>query len=348
MDVLFLTLYPESAASPRYRVHQFIPYLEARGVHCTVVSAIAEDAYARFTGPNRSGRAFWYHAHETPRRIQQLLSARRYDVVVLQKAITSAYVRGLGSLLRRSAKRLVYDIDDAVHLRAPHQLRAPWQIVENQQQMAEIMANADLVLAGNRWLVEETETLGGKAAHFPTVVDTERFVPAPKAPEAFTVGWMGNPSTAASLAPLHETLSSLPDARVVAVGAAAGQLPDAVETRSWNVGQEVADLQGFSVGLMPLTPGDWARGKCALKSLQYLACGVPCISTPFGAALDALEDGVTGLFAETPAQWREAIETLRDADTRRRMGSAGRAMVEKRFSLAKAAPQLLQHLESVR
>ncbi|MBL7647386.1 MAG: glycosyltransferase family 1 protein, partial [Candidatus Hydrogenedentes bacterium] len=36
MRVLFLTLYPDQAASPRYRVHQFIPYLESRGIECTV------------------------------------------------------------------------------------------------------------------------------------------------------------------------------------------------------------------------------------------------------------------------------------------------------------------------
>ena len=78
---LFLTLYPEVAASPRYRVEQFLPYLRARGFDCTLASALASEQYARLTGLARTGRALWYHLAETRRRIGQLLTARRYDVV---------------------------------------------------------------------------------------------------------------------------------------------------------------------------------------------------------------------------------------------------------------------------
>ena len=62
--VLFLTLYPEPAASPRYRVMQYIPYLRENGVECTVACALNVDEYDRYSRLAREGRAFRYHAAE--------------------------------------------------------------------------------------------------------------------------------------------------------------------------------------------------------------------------------------------------------------------------------------------
>lgn len=199
MRVLFLTLYPGIAASPRYRVAQFLPHLRAAGIACDVSPAVSEEQYTRLAGPGRRGRAFWYHAAETPRRVAALLGAARYDVVFVQKALASAYVRGLDTLLRARARRVVYDIDDAVHLFPPHSLRGVWKALENPRQIRRLMARAGVVLAGNRWLVAETEREGGRAELFPTVVDTERFAPSARPPETFRIGWVGGPSTTPSL-----------------------------------------------------------------------------------------------------------------------------------------------------
>ena len=85
----------------------------------------------------------------------------------------------------------------------------------------------------------------------------------------------------------------------------------------------------------------------ALKALQYMACGVPCVATPFGAVCDIIQDDVNGLLAETPGAWRMAFEQLRDPSERQRIGEAGRRTVEEKFSLRVAAPKLLAHLEAV-
>ena len=348
MRVLFLTLYPERAASARYRVGQFIPYLRAHGVDCTVAPAVTEEQYARHAGPGRRGRALWYHLAETPRRLSQILSAPRYDVVFVQKAVMSAYVRGAGGLLRRLARRVVLDVDDAVHLCPPHPLRGVWRGVEDRSQVHRLFAQADLVLAGNSWLAAAVEEAGGKAALFPTVVDTDRFAPAAEPASGYCVGWIGGPSTTPSLAEAAEALVSLSEATVRLVGADEGQslVPNAAVT-PWHLDTEVADVQSFSVGVMPLAKDEWTRGKCALKALQYMACGVPCVVTPYGAVLDIVRHGENGLFADSSAEWREALERLRAPALRTRLAVAGRATVEESYSLKKAAPKLLHHLESL-
>ncbi len=341
MRVLFLTPYPEQAASPRYRVHQFLPYLRQRGMDCAVACAVTPDEYAA------GGRPFWYHAAETPRRLKQLLQSRRYDIVFVQKAILSAYLRGMLGLLRCCARRLVYDFDDAVHLSPPHSLRGVWRCMEDRQQVRRLIPLADKVLAGNTWLAAEAERLGGKASVFPTVVDTARFHPAP-APDTYRLGWIGGPSTTPALDAIGLDLARLEGVSVTLIGADPWRAPwPEAEVRDWSLDTEVADVQQFSVGLMPLPKTEWSRGKCALKALQYMACGVPCIATPFGAVLDIIRHGENGLFADSPGQWRDAIELLRDPCVRARMGEAARATVEQAYALDTAAPRLAAELESM-
>jgi glycosyltransferase involved in cell wall biosynthesis len=78
-----------------------------------------------------------------------------------------------------------------------------------------------------------------------------------------------------------------------------------------------------------------------------MACGVPCIATPWGAALDIIDHNVNGLLADTPGEWRDALDRMRDPQERRRLGDAGRATVEARYSLDIAAPVLAAHLRSI-
>lgn len=356
MRILFLTLYPDVAASPRYRVTQFLPHLRAHGIECHVAAPLSEDQWRRLTGPERRGRPFWYHAYETPRRLMQILGAWRFDIVFLQKAVMSAYVRGFGLLMRRCARRLVLDLDDAVHLAPPHPLRGPWRVFEGREQIRQLAAVADLVLAGNRWLESEVRSAGGQAVHFPTVVDTDRFTPASCPPDGFTLGWIGSPATTPHLEGILPLLESQDAARVLLVGADAGRLAwqrdnalssRGIETRTWNYEREVEDVQQFSAGLMPLPKDDWTRGKCALKALIYMACGIPCVATPHGAVLDIIRHGENGLLADSTEDWRAALDCLRDPGARSRMGAAARETVIERYSLKNAAPRLIELLESL-
>lgn len=201
-------------------------------------------------------------------------------------------------LLRCCARRLVYDFDDAVHLSPPHSLRGVWRCMEDRQQVRRLIPLADKVLAGNTWLAAEAERLGGKASVFPTVVDTARFHPAP-APDTYRLGWIGGPSTTPALDAIGLDLARLEGVSVTLIGADPWRAPwPEAEVRDWSLDTEVADVQQFSVGLMPLPKTEWSRGKCALKALQYMACGVPCIATPFGAVLDIIRHGENGLFAD--------------------------------------------------
>lgn len=345
MRVLFLTLYPPTAASTRYRVAQFLPLLREWGIECTMASAISED-FDRAWRAN-PGRPWRYHLHEGRRRLAQVLHAGRFDVVVVQKALTTVYFSGLDRILRSRSRRVVLDIDDAMHLGPPLKPSGMARALTDAGQVMRLMREADMVWAGNLWLAEETERIGGKAEYFPTVVDTALFHPAEDVAETFTIGWMGGPSTTPAVAALEPVLRDFP--KVELVGADASRL-GALSDRAipWRFEDEVQRFQGFSIGLMPLPRDEWTRGKCGLKALQYMACGVPPVVTPYGAALEIVEDGVNGLHADTPEEWRAAIMRLRDDPAEReRLGATARRTVEERYALSEWAPRMADALERI-
>jgi len=105
----------------------------------------------------------------------------------------------------------------------------------------------------------------------------------------------------------------------------------------------VADLQDATIGVMPLEDTEWARGKCGLKLLQYLAVGVPAVASPVGVNRDIIVNGENGFLASTEQDWYERLDALcRQPQLRARMGQAGRRTVEERYSLAVWGPRLAE------
>jgi glycosyltransferase involved in cell wall biosynthesis len=116
---------------------------------------------------------------------------------------------------------------------------------------------------------------------------------------------------------------------------------DGVEVVPWSEEAEVGVLSEIDVGIMPLEDSAFARGKCALKAIQYMACWKPVIASPVGEATAVVRDGIEGILASSHEEWWAALSRLRgDRALGEAMGRAGRSRVEQRYSLAVAAPRL--------
>ena len=93
--------------------------------------------------------------------------------------------------------------------------------------------------------------------------------------------------------------------RVVGAGIKAerDRFPE-MELVPWTEATEVAEVQGFDVGIMPLIDAPFERGKSAYKLVQYMACAVPSVASPVGANETVLGPGC-GLFAIGDADLEE-------------------------------------------
>lgn len=244
------------------------------------------------------------------------------------------------------------DYDDAVFHRYDLHASAAVRAVLGKK-LDQLMAAATLVTAGNAYLADRATRAGARWVEIvPTVVDAElyRAKPAQSDTGPARIGWIGSPSTWAEymvpMMPMLAEVAGRVGARIMAVGAGreAGVHP-LLENRPWSEDREVADILDMDLGLMPLMDTPWARGKCGYKLIQYMACGLPVIASPVGVNRDIVQHGVNGFLAETDAEWRAALATLLgDPALRMKMGQAGRAIVEERYSLQVWGPRVAEML----
>ena len=127
-------------------------------------------------------------------------------------------------------------------------------------------------------------------------------------------------------------------------GLGLGAMP--FEFRLWSPETEAETIAQLDVGLGPLPHDDWARGKCALKLLQYMACEVATVASPVGANAVVIRHRQNGLLADSLDEWEKALNQLiENAPLRRKLGKAGRATVIEHYSVDVVWPKFLAALE---
>lgn len=333
-------LYGPLAASNRYRLGQYIQGLAAYGIDLRVSALLGDDYLrCRFDGGSvplvsmvKAGAS----------RFAELLFNGDYDVSIVYSELFPLLPGWLECHLLR--KPYLYDFDDAFYLKyRSGRLGLARPILGDK--FDAILRGARAVTAGNATLRGYAESFNANTHFLPTVVDTGRYRPdVADANEVFTVGWIGSPSTAPYLHELIEPLSALgteASVKLIVVGGKAPVVPNvSVEEVEWREETEVELINRFDVGVMPLPDSDWARGKCAFKLIQYMACGVPVIASPVGANNDVVNPEC-GLLAATTEQWLVALRRLRDRpELRAAMGRAGRQWVVEHYSLQRNLPVL--------
>jgi len=266
--------------------------------------------------------------------IRLFRSLRTADAVLLQRLLPPPY---LTAALRRHARHLIFDFDDAVWLRDSY---APKGFVSRKRaaRFQAVLAAADHVVAGNRYLAGRVT--GVPVTVIPTCVDPTQYSVAGHANAGVTLAWVGSRSTLRGLELFRPTLEeigrSVPGTRIRVISDATLSLDHLqVEFVPWSSAGEAAALAGADVGIAWVPDDPWSRGKCGLKVIQYQAAGLPVVANPVGVQAKLVRSGRNGYLAHTTDDWVSAVRKLAsDPALRRRLGSAGRDQVEAAYSVA--------------
>ena len=326
--------------SARARVRQYIEPLSRHGI------TVRE--YPLPWGnilPQRHGlRPFWMAATAAS-RMAALTCSWRADVTWVSRQFLPAFAP-----LHAMAKRpMILDVDDAVWLNTGGR-RAP-----------DLARASDLVVCGNSFLANRFSRWNANVIIIPTAVDTSWYRPdgagddrGPGRP--LFLGWTGTSGNFPFLYAIEEALMQVlqhcRQAKLLIVAERPPQfkrLPASrVRFQRWAPKTESAAFARMSIGLMPLANNDWCYGKCSYKMLCYMAAGLPVVVTPAGMNREVLALGEVGLSACCDREWIDAlIALLDDIDLRRRMGAAGRAVVEAHFSLQRLTQQYVAAFEAL-
>jgi glycosyltransferase involved in cell wall biosynthesis len=318
MNLLALVESPDHVCC-RYRIKAFAPALERAGW------SVAYEGLER-------GSLF---------RSFQLRRSSHFDAVVLQRKLLPTWQL---RLLRRAARYLVFDFDDAVSYRDSYDRRGPhsrWR----SRRFAEMVSAVDTVVAGNDFLADAALRAGASVERvhvIPTCVEPRRY---PVARHAGATGgvdlvWIGSSSTLRGLEaslPIWERLAAvMPELRLRLIcDRFPERFPLPIVPIPWDERTETRELATGQIGVSWLPDDLWSRGKCGLKVLQYQAAGLPVVANPVGMHNELIGSGENGFLAANPDQWAEAITRLaRDPKLRQRMGSVARRHVESGYSVA--------------
>jgi glycosyltransferase involved in cell wall biosynthesis len=265
-------------------------------------------------------------------------SAADFDAVILQRKLLDS---GEARLLAGAARRLFYDVDDAVMYDNP--TAGWWARRRAWRRFTATAANVDHVVAGNNYLAEMFRKEGATVSVLPTVVDVSRYQVKEHADaKPLTLVWIGSRST---LAYLEEIMPQLSDAsrkigglKLLVIADAAPQATDGVDVElvPWSVDSEAQALCRADVGIAPTPTDRWTLGKCGFKIVQYMAAGLPTIASPVGANAELVVENQTGFLPRLPSEWPQAIASLMDYGLRTRMGAVARQRACEFYSLTRA------------
>lgn len=348
IKILGLALYGPQAASHRVRLGQYVTGLRRVGIDLQIHSLL-DDAYVakRFAGARASASDFFTNVWS---RVKLLLDSDRFDMAIVHCELLPLFPAWVERRLIKIP--YIYDFDDAFFLRYRVGRLSRLEFFLGSK-FDSFVSGAAAITAGNQFLADYALRHGRNVTLLPSVVDTSIFRPLALSDrrDTFTVGWIGSPSTAIYLRQLVDPLAQLATEcpiRLVVVGGAAPSIPGVeVVELPWSSSTEVAVINSFDVGVMPLNDDEWARGKCAFKLIQYMACGVPVIASRVGANVDVVKPDC-GLLTDGPESWVSALRLmLHDRPLRTQMSEACRRRVVESYSLELMVPKLADVIRSV-
>jgi glycosyltransferase involved in cell wall biosynthesis len=340
LKLLYLSKTSFIGPSSRYRIYQYIPYLREAGIEVTVAPLFKAGWFRILNmrgSPLRTAAKALYAAMRFSVRVWDLLKVGRYDLYCFEHQAFPYFPALLEKIAKRINPNMILEFDDAIFLTPLHGRKIP-----------KLVAMSQHVIVGNSYLKDYAMKFNPLVSVIPTVVDTEKYRAKQdyRPQEQVQIGWVGLAYNLFCLKQLERTFQKLKlevGDFIFTVICSQGLIMKGVETvfKPWSYNNEVEAIQCLDIGIMPLPDDEWARGKCGLKILQYMACGVPVVASPIGVNQDIIKDGENGFLAATDNEWFEKLVLLKsNEELRRKLGQKGRETVEQHYSLKLWGPKV--------
>jgi glycosyltransferase involved in cell wall biosynthesis len=354
MKMLFLPKYDYAGASSRYRTHQFIPFFRERKISCDVESFFD---YAHIQSINISKRGtklnFLYFILK---RFLLIFKARQYDLLFIEKELIPYFPSVIETILKWQGVKFILDYDDAVFHNYDQNSNPLIRFILKNK-IPVIIKKADYVVAGSAYLREFALKFNKNVIKIPTVIDIEVYSSSKNTDrkKEFIIGWIGSFYTSRYVNQIMDVLKDFAgkhDCKINLIGYNKKLLPedmeDFVRVIEWDAETEVEEIRKFSVGISPTEDSYFSRGKCAFKSVQYMACGIPVIATPVGANGEIVRHNENGFHASTPSEWYQYLEFFYlNRDKIKEFGEKNRRIVENEYCVQSRLEEYIEVFDTV-
>ncbi|WP_371375309.1 glycosyltransferase family 4 protein [Thalassotalea aquiviva] len=342
MKLLCLTRYESNGASSRLRFYQYLSTNTFSKYDITVSPFSTNKYLANLYSGKKLDKLDLLKSYF--RRFKILFTARRYDVIWIEKELLPFFPPFAERALKKLNIKFIVDYDDAVFHNYDMSENALVKLLLKNK-IASVMKYASCCVVGNDYIYKKAIDSGcDNVVKIPTVIDTGEYLKRTDKVEFGSkpiIGWMGTPSTQKYIVHIKDQLNSVCsslDCKLVLVGATKEiikHFPNIdVQVVAWHKAKEVEIIRGFTVGIMPLEDGIWERGKCGYKLIQYLGCGIPCVASDVGVNREIITNTKGGIVVEGERGWEIALKKLlQNQELQKEINSECIHLVEKHYSL---------------
>lgn len=339
--------------SQRYRFEQYLAFFNENGFSWTLSEIITEKDDLVFYGPGHYPKKAFVLLKSLLIRFKDLRRLKQFDLIFIQR---EALLIGSSFFEKQFYKRnkVIFDFDDSIWLLDTSPENKKFEFLKNPNKTNINIRHAHAVIAGNTYLANYAKQYHKQVFVIPTTIDTSTYVPKSELRNPDTVllpginqqqqkiviGWSGSISTIKHFELAIPALKII-EARyphqleIHVIGQGTYQHSDLnIISKRWTPYTEVDHLNAFDIGIMPLPNDEWVKGKCGLKGLSYMACGVATIMSPVGVNTEIIQHGHNGFLASTEEEWIHCLSLLiENKELRKTLGDHGRNTVVQHYSV---------------
>jgi glycosyltransferase involved in cell wall biosynthesis len=319
MKLTFFPKYSAKGPSSRYRFYHFVPMFKKNGFEIKTYPLL-DDEYLNTISKNESYSKFKY-IKLFFNRIILVFKLSKNDIVFVQHEffpfVPAFFEWYLTSIV---GVKYVLDYDDAVfHNYDTH----PNLIIRFlfKKKIPYVMKKASYIITGSPYLTRFAAKYNDNVIEIPTCIDIEKYKTKVKtygesSDDYLTIGWIGSKTTSVNILeiiPALKRFNSEYKMKLNLIGFDENLLNQFkglnYQIIDWSSNTEVENIKKFDVGIMPLIFNPFINGKCGFKLIQYMACGIPTISTPYEANVK-INRSMNNLHATTNDDWYNAFKKI--------------------------------------
>lgn len=342
IKVLFIMPLPPYTQNGRFRVHQYLPYLDKNNIEYTISPFVSPEFEKIIYTHGNIPKKIFYFFTAIKNRCVDVIHAARSDVVFILRDACPYGPPVFEYLFKLVNRNLVYDLDDAIWMKQPSIYNKYTNFFKMPGKIKRIMAISKVVVCDISYIEDYARQYTDRTVILRCPIDDELYQPSLKVKtgaDTVVIGWIGSHSTQVhpkSLTSVYKKLAAKYDNLVFKFVDAYDYNVEGVdiELKPFSKEEEISDLQSFDIGIYPLIDIPYVYGKCGFKTRQYLAVGLPTVNTPLGGIRSFVEDGSNGFIAENEEDWVDKLSLLiENTELRKKIGDAGRRTVVEKLSV---------------
>ncbi|MDN5215960.1 glycosyltransferase family 4 protein [Fulvivirgaceae bacterium BMA12] len=353
--VLFVAAHrPNRSPSQKFRFEQYLSFLKEHGYDYDFSYIIsAKDDHILYQPGKYLGKLAIF-LKSSFKRWKDAMKASSYDIIFIQR---EGFMTGSTFFEKRFSKskaKVIFDFDDAIWLQdvSPVNNKLAW--LKNPDKTKDIIALSDMIFAGNQYLADYASKFNQNIRIIPTTIDTKRYTRIPSQKDKVCIGWSGSFTTIKhfeyGLDFLRAIKNKYKDKVYFKVIGDPNYVNEefSIQGVPWTEESEIKELSEIDIGIMPLPNDEWAKGKCGLKGLQYMALETATIMSPVGVNTTIVRDGENGFLADSTDEWIEKLSQLiESSELREKLGKNGRETVLDNYSVSSQQNNYLKYFDEL-